>query len=91
MLLGSPTERWVCDLTGPHPRARSGHIYILTAVCAFSKFAVMVPLKYKCAIMVAKGIMKSVFSKFGHGEILTDWGGEFRNELLSELCRLLGV
>jgi len=40
---------------------------------------------------VAKAIMEQVFLKFGAGEVLTDGGGEFRNELLSELCRLMGV
>jgi len=29
--------------------------------------------------------------KYGAGEILPDNGGEFRNELLGELCRLMGV
>jgi len=32
-----------------------------------------------------------VFLKYAAGEILTDNGGEFRNELLGELCRLMGV
>ena len=35
--------------------------------------------------------MKHVFLSFGAGEVLTDNGLEFCNELLSELCRLLGV
>ena len=35
--------------------------------------------------------MHHVFLRFGAGEILTDNGLEFRNELLSELCRLFGV
>ena len=91
MVLGAPTERWACDLTGPHPRSTSGHVYILTAICAFSKYAVLIPLRDKCATTVAQAIMENVFLKFGAGEILTDGGGEFRNELLGELCRLMGV
>ena len=35
--------------------------------------------------------MHNVFLKYGAGEVLTDNGLEFRNELLSELCRLMGI
>ena len=35
--------------------------------------------------------MHNVFLKYGVGEILTDNGLEFKNELLSEICRLMGV
>jgi len=64
----------------------------MTAICAFSKFIILVPLRDKCAITVAKAIWNNVFLKYGAAtELLTDNGGEFRNQLLSELCRLMGV
>jgi len=88
LLTGSPVERWACDLAGPFPRSTKGHTYILTAICAFTKFIILVPQN---AIFVAKAIFEKVFLKFGAGEILTDNGGEFRCELLYELCRLMGV
>jgi len=49
------------------------------------------PLRDKTAISVARAIFERVFLKFGAGEILTDNGGEFRCEVLSKLCRLMGV
>jgi len=91
LLTGSPVERWACDLAGPFPRSTKGHVYILTAICTFTKFIILVPLKDKTAVSVATAIFEKVFLKFGAGEILTDNGGEFRCELLSELCRLMGV
>jgi len=91
LLTGSPVERWACDLAGPFPKSTKGHTYILTAICAFTKFIILVPLRDKTAISVAKAIFEKVFLRFGAGEILTDNGGEFKCELLSELCRLMGV
>jgi hypothetical protein len=92
MVLGSPFERLSVDLAGPFPKSSNGYSYILTAICAFSKFTILVPISDKCAITVARAIWNNVFLKFGApSEILTDNGGEFRNQLLSELCRLIGV
>jgi len=56
-----------------------------------TKFIILVPLRDKTAISVAKAIFEKVFLKFGAEEILTDNGGEFRCELLDELCRLMRV
>src|SRR6266496_2274890 len=91
MILGALLERWACDLAGPFPKSASGHTHILTAICVFSKYMILVPLRDKTAISVAKAIMENVFLRFGAGELLTDNGCEFRNDLLNEVCRLMGV
>jgi len=91
LLTGAPVERWACDLAGPFPKSTKGHVYILTAICVFSKYIILVPLRDKKAITVANAVYVRVFLKYGAGEILTDNGGEFRNELLGELCRLMGI
>jgi len=91
MVLGSLLERWGVDLAGPFPKSNQGYVYILTAIDVFSKYMVLVPLRDKTAVTVARAIYNHVFLTYGVGEILTDNGGEFRCELLNELCRLLGV
>ena len=91
MVMGAPVERWASDLAGPFPTSSKGHAYILTAVCVFTKYIVLVPLRDKIATTVSRAIMHHVLLKYGAGEILMDNGLEFRNELLSELCRLMGV
>src|SRR2546425_805570 len=91
MTMGSPFERWSCDLAGPFPRSHNGFVYILTAVCVFSKFLILIPLRDKSAIAVAHALWKYVFLQFGVGELLTDNGTDFRNDVLTELCRLFGV
>jgi hypothetical protein len=60
-------------------------------VDVFTKYIVLCPLRDKTAVTVGRAIFEHVFMVFGAGEILTDNGLEFRNELLDELCRLLGV
>lgn len=40
-------ERCYIDLTGPHPRSKQGHTYILTCVDAFTKWAEAFPLRSK--------------------------------------------
>jgi len=70
-------ERWACNLAAPFPKSTKGHVYILTAICVFSKYIILVPLQDKKAITVANAIYERVFWKYGAGEILTDNRGEF--------------
>jgi len=90
-LIGFPVERWACDLAGPFPKSALVHVYILTAICVFTMYIILLPLRDKAAISVAEAIFEKVFIRFGAGEILTDNGGEFCCEVLDELCRLMGV
>ena len=66
-------------------------MYILTAVCMFSKYIVLVSLRDKTAAMVARAIMHQKFLRFGAGELLTNNGLEFKNELLLEIYRTMGM
>jgi len=91
MVIGAPAERWCIDLTGPH-RPSNGFRYMFTAVCPFSKFAVVAPIRNKEASTVAKVLVERVFLQWGlcH-EILADLGSEFEAELTAELLKLLGI
>ena len=91
MITGSPVERWRIDLAGPFPKSTRGHLYIMIAICAFSKFIFLAPLCDKNAITVVKAIMDNVFLKFSGGDILTINRLKFHCELLKELCQLMGV
>jgi hypothetical protein len=42
-----PMDRLHIDLTGPHPPSRQGSVYILTAIDAFTRYLVAVPIKQK--------------------------------------------
>ena len=91
-LVGEPWERVAIDLTGPHPTSRSGHVYILTVIDLFTKWAEAIPLRNKEAVTVARALMDVVFSRFGVPlQLLSDNGKEFDNIVLKEICRLLEV
>ena len=90
--VGEPLERLAIDLTGPHPTSSSGHVYILTAVDLFTKWAEAVPLRNKEAVTVARALVDVVISRLGIPlQILSDNGKEFDNSIMKELCRLLGI
>jgi len=88
---GYPGEKYGIDLQGPFPSS-NGYRYIFSALCCFSKYAIVVPLRNKEASTVAKAIVENIFLKYGLcTEILTDRGQEFQADLLSELLKILGV
>ena len=79
------------DLQGPFP-ASNGYKYILTVICAFSKFGICVPLHNKEAQTVAKALVEHVFLRFGLAHtLLSDLGKEFECELMAALTYILGI
>ena len=89
---GEPWERLSLDITGPHPRSRRGHIYILTVMDGFSKFVEAIPMANQEASSVARALVDNVIVRYGAPlEILTDQGKNFEGNLFKELCRLLDI
>ena len=85
-------DRLHIDLTGPHPTSRQGHIYILTAIDAYTRYLTAVPLRNKTAVVVADAIIKHVFLPFGaFRSIVSDQGKEFCCKILEEVTRLLDI
>ena len=85
-------DRLHVDLTGPHVPSRQGSTYILTAIDAFTRFLVAVPLRDKRAITVAEALVDRVLLPFGCSRTLvSDQGSEWCNELLVEVTKVLGI
>jgi transposase InsO family protein len=85
-------DRLHVDLTGPHIPSRQGATYILTAIDAFTRFLVAVPLRDKRAITVAEALVDRVILPFGCWRTLvSDQGSEWCNELLVEVTKVLGI
>jgi hypothetical protein len=79
-------------LTGPYPTSSKRHVYILTAVDVFSRFLIAVPIRNKCAQSVAEALHQRVFRVFGAvGQLKTDLGRQFENELITCLCNAFGI
>jgi len=92
MTTGGPWERLGVDITGPHPKSSRGHIYILTVIDYFTKWADAFPIRNQEASTVAKVLVERVFAYFGTPlQILTDQGSNFQSELFVELLKRLEV
>jgi len=75
MLVGEPFERVSIDITGPHPRSLKGHVFLLTVMDHFTKWAEAIPLRNHTATTVARAHMVNVFSRFGVPlQLLSDRG-----------------
>ena len=82
----------VIDTLGPLPVSSNGYKYILTIKCDLTKYLVLVPLIEKSARSVANAIFENFILVHGAmSEIITDKGTEYKNELISELCKLLKI
>ncbi len=90
-VMGEPFEKWILDCVGPLPRAKSGHQYILTMMCAATWFPEAVPLRSLKANIVIKELVK-FFSVYGLPRVIqTDLGTNFTSKLFKGLLTELGV
>jgi hypothetical protein len=89
---GEPWEVVSIDITGPHPKSRRGHVYILTLVDHFSKWAEALPIRKHTASTVARVLFDHIFSRFGMPvRCLSDQGAEFESVMFKELCQLMNI
>ena len=88
----APFQKFHIDLTGPHRRSAGGHVYLLTGICCFTKYLVVVPLRDKSALTVANALLKHVYLIYGACELQDhDNGSEFVNSILQHLSRMMGI
>ena len=88
----APFQKFHIDLTGPHRRRAGGHVYLLTGICCFTKYLVVVPLRDKSALTVANALLKHVYLIYGACELqVHDNGSEFVNSILQHLSRMMGI
>jgi hypothetical protein len=79
------------DLIGPLPTSRGMH-YAMVAIDHFSNWPEVVAIPSKEAIVVAKAIFDNVIMPHTCPvNIITDNGGEFRNEVLRHLGEMLRI
>merc|ERR1712082_401153 len=73
-------QRLHFDLIGPLPVTDRGNTYILTAIDAFSRYTIGIPIVDKKQETVARAVVTHVFSVLGVPScVYTDRGKEFLN------------
>ena len=81
------------DLIGEfHPPSTKGNRYALMVICMFTGYTFCIPIPNKKAETVLKAYMDHVYCKYGGSlKILSDNGMEFKNRLMEEVSKELGV
>ena len=75
-----------------HPPSSKGNRYTLTVICMFTGYTFCIPIPNKKAETVLKAYMNHVYCKYeGSFKILSDNGTEFKNKLMEEISKELGV
>ena len=84
--VGEPFQKVAFDLVDPLPRTASGHKYLLTAMCLFTKFPEAIPLKRVDNVTVLDAMMQ-IFSRYGMPKELQ--GSVFTSKLTCLMCKTL--
>ncbi|XP_014613889.1 PREDICTED: uncharacterized protein LOC106792185 [Polistes canadensis] len=88
LMVTEKNDLWEVDIVGPFEENEEGYKYILTMVDHRTKWAEVVPLRYKSMSEVRDGIEKQLIGKHGRPrEILSDNGKEFDNREVKEMCK----
>ncbi|KAJ8046946.1 hypothetical protein HOLleu_05792 [Holothuria leucospilota] len=86
-----PFGRVIIDCVGPLPKSRAGHQYILTIMCASTRFPEAIPLRNIKARTVLQALLK-FFTLFGlPKEIQSDQGSNFMSTVFQQMLYELGI
>ena len=86
-----PFERVIMDCVGPLPRTKSGNRYLLTIMCASSRFPEAIPLRAISTKQVVESMM-NFFVKVGLPKVIqTDRGSNFMSNLFKRVIGQLGA
>ncbi|KAJ8023244.1 hypothetical protein HOLleu_35604 [Holothuria leucospilota] len=86
-----PFSRVIIDCVGPLPKSRAGHQYILTIMCASTRFPEAIPLRNIKARTVLQALLK-FFTLFGlPKEIQSDQGSNFMSTVFQQMLYELSI
>uniref|UniRef100_A0A3B3WI04 Gypsy retrotransposon integrase-like protein 1 n=1 Tax=Poecilia mexicana TaxID=48701 RepID=A0A3B3WI04_9TELE len=87
----SPFDRVLVDCVGPFPRTKSGHRFLLTVMCASTRFPEAIPLRKITAPSVVSALVK-FFSLFGLPKVIqTDQGSNFMSRIFNQVLKQLDI
>lgn len=86
-----PFSRVIVDCVGPLPKTRLGNQYLLTIMCASTRFPEAIPLRKITANVIVKALIK-FFTLFGLPRtIQSDQGTNFMSKIFQQVMYQLGV
>lgn len=92
IIVGSPMQMVAIDILGPLPTTASGNKYVLVVGEYFTRWMEAYALPNQEAVTIAQKLLDEMFCRFGLPEKLhSDQGRQFEGEVVTHLCRLLGI
>ncbi len=90
-VLGEPFERILIGCVGPLPKTKSGNSYLLTLMCASTRFPEAIPLRSikACTIVKAKFKFCTTFGMPKH--IQSDQGTHFMSNVFAKVMKQLAI
>ncbi len=90
-VMGEPFERLILDCVGPLPKSKAGYQYILTLMCATTRFPEAVPLRNLKAKTIVKELIKFC-STYGLPRVIqTDQGKNFKSKVFEQVLNGISV
>ncbi|KAL0153953.1 hypothetical protein M9458_050710 [Cirrhinus mrigala] len=90
-VVNDPFDRLIIDCVGPLPKGKAGHQYILTIMCAATRFVEAIPLRTLRAKVVVKELLKFC-TTFGLPRIIqSDQGSNFTSKVFKQALQMLGI
>ena len=88
---GEPFSRVIFNCKGPLPKTKSGNEYLLTIMCAATRFPEAIPLRNIKAPSISKALIK-FFTLFGlPKEIQSDQGSNFMSGRFQQIVYQMGA
>ena len=92
IVTGYPLQMVAMDIVGPFPESLAGNTYVLVVADYFTRWTEAYPIPNQEATTVARKLVDEFFCRFSPPEQLhSDQGRNFESEVISEVCKLLGV
>ena len=89
---GYPLQLVAMDIVGPFPESPAGNTHILVVADYFTRWTEAYAIPNQEATTVAKKLTDEFFFRFSPPEQLhSDQGRNFESDVVSEVCKLLGV
>lgn len=87
-----PFDTIIIDTIGKLPKSQNGNEYAITLVCDLTKYLITSAIPDKSANTIAKAIMNDLVLVYGPPlEIRSDCGTEYKNQIISALCKMLNI
>ena len=90
-VVGEPFSRVIVDCVGPLPKTKKGSQYILTYMCASTRFPEAIPIKDIKATTIIP-VLERIFMQYGVPKALqSDQGTNFVSTLFQQVMEQLGI